>query len=352
MTTTGILARSIAQALTRSKLTRSESRFTDEITAYEGDALQDQLALLGLPVLGDRHPTGANLYVSNISATRDPGTLLTRLTWLYEPPEYAGQPADPTQLVAGVDVAFSAVPELAPVTVPRLESYAVRTETQETDGDGNPTGQTIGTNSFAWESADETLETPTIRVNYSVNGLESSLGLSNAIGFGTIESVMLESNTVHVIGGLALLFRGIDIRWTQTQNGERSYQIDYEWLYDSGVENTPSSLPAGWEENPLIGSVSIPLFAEIQNSRGFSPEDSNGDRLFVTALPNIQPPPGLSGVGHIGSGTTRYTHVPYCESRIVRDVASPENPVPAYQAVPRYSRVDADAWQTFPGIGG
>lgn len=343
------LFQSVAQALTPNALNRTEAYRVPGLDAYAGDALSaDTFASFNLPYFGDPHPNNPNILVTNIGlAPSGPGASVVSLT--YGPPNQASGSQDITDLPL-TDVSFDVRTTSLVADVPVITGAPVRTDTQEVDSGGQPTGNTIGVARPGFESNIKRVAFDGAEIRLTVTGTASQIGVSNEFGsIGAVPAIVGLARTLHNIGGVALLFRGLDVRWTRSESGQRVYTLDYGWSYEAGIRNTPASLPEGWTADPGVGPASGQ--EPILNAIGEFEPDANGDQLYGVATPDVPPPPSSRGFGHIGGATTRYTQPPYAS---VETYGRPGGDfgVPKFIARPQYDQVDAaNNWQNFPGVG-
>lgn len=336
---------SVAQDLSPETLRRTESYDVVGLSSYAGTALAQDLDGLGFPTFGTPHPTNPLIVVTNISARQlTPNT--ARVTYTYAPAREASRPNVPTDLSIA-DVSFEVQPATETVDVPAIIGEPLRTDTQEVDAQGQPTGQTVGVAAPGFSVQQQPLMYDTARILFTVVGTATELALNNAFGsIGVVPGIVGSSRTIHVIGNLALLFRGVNLRWTRTEDGERLFTLDYEWRYERGLENTSANIPDGWFEDPGVGPSTgqWPIF----NARGSFEDDGNGDALYGMALPNVQAPVALRGVGHISAGL--FTKPPYCDVRVLGTPGDGTFAVPKFISTPQYNAISPTAWQSFPGV--
>jgi len=341
------LFQSIAQALTPNGLTRTE-RFPATIDAYDGNALsQASLAGQNLPYYGDPHPTNPLIVVNQIGiAPQGPGRSI--LSFTYGPPQLASGSQDVSQLDLA-DTTFEVSPATELARFSGIRGSKASTETVEIGQDGNPTNNTIGVAAASFEEVPIELEHDTARISLIVSGTATALGVDNTFGsVGAVPNIVNLSRTIHVIGGAALLFRGMDVGWTRNGPEGRIYTIRYEWRYESGVANTTANKPEDWTNDPGVGPSTGQW--PITNSIGYFPVDGNGDAYAGIALPDVLALPGLRNVGHI-SASQRYAVPPYCDPVIEPD-PSADFPMPRYGVKSRgFEQVDTqNTWQQFPGV--
>lgn len=348
---------SIAQALNPQGVRRSEDYVVSSqlVPPYAGDALGNStLSGAGLPVPYSEHPNNPNLIVESVT-TRPFGPGHTLVSYVYSPPsQVTGLAHNDSQMRPGVDVSFAVFPEVFEAGVPMIRSSPVIVETLELDAQGQPTGTNVIAGQPAWSQEDYRLESDRARINYTIAGTAAALGIVDTVGStGEVPGILNKSRTIHDIGGLALMLRGIDLTWRYTTGNQKVYTIGYEWIYEAGIQNSESNMPDGWIPNPAPGPGGDRQ--PILNARGTAIPNDNllVDALESVATPDVLAPPALRGIGHVPSGDVRYSVVPYCDVRVQFRPGPPGGfSQPEFVAVPRFSRVDVNGWLTFPGVGG
>jgi hypothetical protein len=333
---------SILQALTRGSLTITEEFYRDNVDPRSSGALsQSTLLALGLPFFGDPHPENPNLIVSGVAVQRY-GVTGAKYAYQYSPPEFAQQSSAAERQRVGT-VSLDITTDREDVDVP-LVVFSPEMATI-TNGDE----QVEIAVAPSWAVSDRSFLYRAARITYTVNGPASDFGFSNDFGdVGITPDVLAQEGTIHTIGTMALLFLGVDVSWNTTSGEDRIYTFRYDWQYEEGLEAAETAYPDGWAAEPAFGTFDYGFGSVVSGYGKIDENPDDGSRLYGVALPYVQAPQPLRGVGHIGSG--RYLIVPYCRM-IVPTTASSGIPSPEFVPNPMYTRIDPNVWQSFPGVG-
>jgi hypothetical protein len=341
------LVNSLTQARGPGTKRRVESYYVPGLNPFSPTAL-DALPNLEppLPQQGDPHPQDPTIFVTDIAVLPWGGrTDASRVNYTYSSIQFGGEPYSEVGQLTG-DLSFEIVPETVEIKVPVAYGVPLKTVTAETDSNGNPTGNDIGTTAIGFERGERLLRDDRARVTYTVSGTAAELGLpTTGITIGNVNRIVSRQREIHVIDGLALLFKVGSVR--QTRRGAspdaNQYTIAYEWVYETGVRWV--SLPEGWANSSvMVGPAGgmLPLF----NTTGNFPVDNVGDAISGVALPDLPAPASIAPF--FGTGRT-YIVPPFCDCEMLMDTTG-DFPVPKFTVTPRYNYVNRDAWRTLPGM--
>jgi hypothetical protein len=337
------LVNSLTQARNNGTKRRVEAYYVPEFNPFSPTALDDLPVYI--PNEGQPHPQDPTIFVTDVSVLPWGGrTDASRVNVTYSSIQFGGEPYSEVGQLTG-DLSFEIVPETVEIKVPVAYGVPLKTVTAETDSNGNPTGNDIGTTAIGFERGERLLRDDRARVTYTVSGTAAELGLpTTGITIGSVNRIVNRQREIHVIDGLALLFKVGSVR--QTRRGAspdaNQYTIAYEWTYETGVRWV--SLPEGWSADPGVGPSTgqWPIFGAIGNF----PVDNVGDVISGVALPNVPAPAEI--VPFFGTGRT-YIVPPFCDCEMLMDTTG-DFPVPKFTVTPRYNYVNRDAWRTLPGM--
>jgi len=346
MSSTSPLVEGIRQAFRAGRLDKTETYRGIPIRSGDPD-WRDQLAQQEPPlpnVGGVESRSGLNVLGVSIRPTGNRSDV-SDITYTLSSSIDAGGVAT-TANQSDAEVSFEIFPESAEVEIPSAVLFPVSTETVEVGEDGLPTEPPtmIGSPGADIEEGGRVFNSTRARVIYTVTGTAASLGIPVGFNFGTIPGMLLQTDTIHVIGVTPLLFRIGSVRQVTRTDGDPGasrYSISYEWTADLGVLWATPQAP--YAVDPEIGKAGE-LFP-VPDTIGAVEADTDGNVFSGVFLPHIEVPGDLLAI----VGPTRFISPPFCT--IERGAKQDQGiPYPTFIANPQYKRVAPDDWQNLPGV--
>lgn len=330
---------------------------TQIVRAYQTDlAVSDPAVYLDLPTVGLPQIDGGlegfpgfkvvSVDISPFAGRSDKSVV----SYVYSNRPNAGGVATTANQPPGESV-FALNPIDATEGAPEVTVYPQVVPVRDSD---NPDADPADVLSIGYEIGSAPFEREAARVTYTITDTPAALGIPSGVDIGSIDGIVEQKNTLHLINGRLMLFRIAQVRTVRrgfageaAGVGDR-VAITYEWVYDRGFTfDSIAVVGSGLEVEPSVGPAAS--LEAVPNSIGQVRQDADGNRLAAVLLPWLRAPAELRQ--YLPNEPTNYVLPPFCDVTIGADRRE-DLTVPEFRARARYRRIEPDGWTTLPGLAG